>query len=66
MSKGTIGMSAYELERALEWAMRKAPREPEKRVEHLQQAFIELIVKNNQAIAKDLADRERDDLPEGG
>ena len=66
MSKGTIGMSAYELERALEWVMRKAPREPEKRVEHLQQAFIELIVKNNQAIAKDLADRERDDLPEGG
>ena len=66
MAQGSIGMSAYELERALEWALRKAPRDPEKRVEHLQQAFVDLIVKNNQAIARDLADRARDDLPEEG
>lgn len=66
MATGQIGMSSYELERELEWAMRKAPREPERRLQHLQQVFIDLIVKNNQAIARDLADRDRDDLPEEG
>lgn len=66
MASGRIGMSAYELERELEWAMRKASRDPEQRLRQLQQAFVDLMVKNNQAIARDLAERDRDDLPEEG
>jgi hypothetical protein len=43
--------------------MRRAPREPEKALLYIGEVVISLIEKNNAALAKQLAERDRGDLP---
>lgn len=61
----TIGLGRTELEYELRWMMRRAPKEPEKAIQFLGEVLISLIEKNNAAVAKQLAERDRADLPEG-
>lgn len=63
---GQIGLTRRELEYEVQWQMRKAPKEPAKMPEFLNELFVHLIEKNNEAIAAALAERDRSDLPEGG
>ena len=63
---GQIGLTRRELEYEVHWMMRKAPKEPARMPDFLNELFVQLIEKNNDAIAAALAERDRADLPEGG
>ena len=50
-----IGLSHFELEREFNWLSRKVPKEYANLLKPFGDAIISLIVKNNEAIAKNLA-----------
>jgi hypothetical protein len=59
-----FGLSRRELEEQLRWLLVKPlPKEPDKLIEALGHVFIMLMTKNNEALAKCVADRERTDMP---
>ena len=57
-SSNQIGLSRFELEHEFNWLTRNPPKEPAKLVKFLGKAIISLIVKNNDAIARNLAAEE--------
>ncbi|MEQ1955822.1 hypothetical protein [Mesorhizobium sp. CN2-181] len=61
-----IGMSRRDLEYELQWKLRRAPSDPARLQDFMNELLVHLIDMNNQAIAASLADRDRKDLPEGG
>ncbi len=64
MSDQPLGLSRSELEYELRWMMRKAPRDPARMNDFFGEVMVTLFEKNNARIAKDLAERERSDLPD--
>lgn len=59
-----FGLSRRELEEQLRWLLVKPlPKEPDKLVEAIGHIVTTLISKNNEAIARCIADRERTDMP---
>jgi hypothetical protein len=66
MSEGDgFGLSRRELERELRWMLRKTPKDAAKLPQFLGEVVITLIEKNNEALAKASAERDRPDMPEG-
>jgi len=63
---GSIGLNQRELEYEVQWRMRRAPSDPSKMQDFVNDLVVHLIMKNNEAIAAALAERDRTDLPEGG
>lgn len=61
-----MGMTKRELESEVRWRMRRAPEDPKELHDYLTDLMVELIDKNNAAIAESLAERDRVDLPEDG
>jgi hypothetical protein len=60
-----FGLSRRQLEYQLQWMLRQRPKDPEKLVEFLGEVIVTLIEKNNTALARTAAEKERPDLPEG-
>jgi hypothetical protein len=58
------GLSKRQLEYQLQWMMRQAPKDPAKTAEFLGRCVIELIDRNNAALARSAAEAGRADLPE--
>lgn len=64
--RGAIGLSRRELEYEVRWRMRHAPTDPARVHEFLAEMMVDLIEKNNAAVAASLAERDRVDMPEDG
>ncbi|RKH55918.1 hypothetical protein [Corallococcus llansteffanensis] len=55
---GQVGLTRRELERELAWMLRSIPDDPRELVKLLSTSVVALLDKNNEAIARSLAQRE--------
>ncbi|CAM4319876.1 hypothetical protein G4177_11680 [Corallococcus sp. ZKHCc1 1396] len=55
---GQVGLTRRELERELAWMLRSVPDDPRELVKLFTQTMVSLLDKNNEAIARSLAQRE--------
>ncbi|RYZ43950.1 MAG: hypothetical protein EOO71_01535 [Myxococcaceae bacterium] len=55
---GQVGLTRRELERELAWMLRTVPEDPKELVKLFTQTMVTLLDKNNDAIARGLAQRE--------
>lgn len=59
-----FGLSRRELDEQLRWLLVKPlPKDPDRLIEALGRIFVTLISKNNEALARSVAERDRTDLP---
>jgi len=59
-----FGLSRRELEEAWRWLLVKPlPKDPDKLVEALGRMMVTLICRNNEALARSVAERDRTDMP---
>jgi hypothetical protein len=56
------GLTRRELEYHLRWMLRKMPKDAEKMPEFLGEVMLTLIEKNNEALAKCMAETDRQDI----
>ncbi|RKH42151.1 hypothetical protein D7X55_16470 [Corallococcus sp. AB049A] len=56
--QGQVGLTRRELERELAWMLRSVPDNPKELVKLFSQTVVALMDKNNEAIARSLAQRE--------
>lgn len=56
--QGQVGLTRRELERELAWMLRSIPEDPREFIKLLSQTVVTLMDKNNDAIARSLAQRE--------
>ncbi|NOK34478.1 hypothetical protein D7W79_18235 [Corallococcus exercitus] len=56
--QGQVGLTRRELERELAWMLRSVPENPKEFMKLLTQTVVTLMDKNNEAIARGLAQRE--------
>lgn len=56
--QGQVGLTRRELERELAWMLRSVPEDPKELVKLFTQTVVTLMDKNNEAIARSLAQRE--------
>jgi hypothetical protein len=56
--QGQVGLTRRELERELAWMLRSVPENPKELVKLFSQTVVTLMDKNNEAIARSLAQRE--------
>ncbi|RKH70630.1 hypothetical protein [Corallococcus aberystwythensis] len=56
--QGQVGLTRRELERELAWMLRSVPENPKEFVKLFTQTVVTLMDKNNEAIARSLAQRE--------
>lgn len=64
MSDKAYGLPRSKLEYHLRWMLRKAPSNPDKLAQFLGEVMITLIEKNNEALAKTAAEKDRQDMPD--
>ena len=55
---GQVGLTRRELERELAWMLSSIPDDPREQVKMIRQSEVALLDKNNEAIARSLAQRE--------
>lgn len=59
-----FGLSRRELDEQLRWLLVKPlPKDPDRLIEALGRIFVTLISKNNEALARSVAERDRTDMP---
>lgn len=56
--QGQVGLTRREMERELAWMLRSVPDDPREFVKLFTQTVVALMDKNNEAIARSLAQRE--------
>ncbi|WP_147443306.1 MULTISPECIES: hypothetical protein [unclassified Corallococcus] len=56
--QGQVGLTRREMERELAWMLRSVPDDPKEFVKLFTQTMVALMDKNNEAIARSLAQRE--------
>ena len=62
---GQVGLTRRELERELAWMLRSIPDDPRELVKLFTQSVVSLVDKNNEAIARGLAQRETTGVARG-